>query len=66
MEELVEKAKMKSLYISLIYVGLGTLSFAMGIKTLTQYDLATAIISIVCIVTMPVCHFRGVSNPPNQ
>lgn len=46
----------RSFKISLAYVGVGTIAlFAMGNKTFNQHELISGVISLVNIVTMPVC-----------
>jgi hypothetical protein len=50
------EARIHSLYISLAYVGIGTLSlFAMGWKVFTQYELIAIGISLINLITIPVC-----------
>ena len=55
MDELKTKAKTHSFYISLIYVGLGTVSlFAITIPTLMKNELISMVCSIMLLLTMPV------------
>jgi hypothetical protein len=55
MDEIQEKAKKKSFYIALGYVGLGIISLlAMTSKTLMENDFTSILFMVTAILTMPV------------
>jgi hypothetical protein len=55
MEEIINKAKKESLYISILYVGLGTISLlAIASPTLMEVEFISILFTSIFLLTMPV------------